>query len=1114
MVSVLFVDLVGFTTLSEHADPETVRELQTEYFELARTVVDRYGGVTEKFIGDAVVAVWGTPVAREDDPERAVRAGLDLLDAVAGLGQGRGLATLQARAGVGTGQAAVRLDAVDQGMVTGDVVNSAARIQSIADPGQVWVDDATREASSRAITYAGVGDHDLKGRAEPVRLFSAGQVVAGSGGAQRVDGLEAPFLGRDRDLRVVKELFHDAVEQSRPRLVVVSGVAGVGKSRLGWEFFKYLDGIALLCSWHVGRCRSFGEGTSYGALAEMVRMRLRIGDEDPDSVAVGKLDAGLDEHVPDAEERTWLRPRLAVLLGLPDAVDATAADLGRESLFAGWRRFVERLAEEDPVVLLFEDLQYADADLLDFVDHLLEWSADQPIFVLALARPELLDQRPGWGVNRNVTTLTLDALGLDAMEQVVGALVAGLSPDTRRALAARAEGLPLFAIETVRMLIDRDLVVPRGGEYVLARDVGDVDELEVPPTLQALVAARLDNLPDPERRLVKDAAVLGMSFSPRALVAVAGQVSGTDPQQVEALLSSLVRREVLTVHADARSPEAGRYRFEQKVMRSVAYETLSRRDRRARHLAVAQHLLAGDDHAEVASVVASHYLSAVDAVPDADDADDLRAAAVDHLERAGDRARMLAAPEEAMRAYEQALALVDDDEDRRRLAELAGTMARRAGDIERALVLLGEAHALLEASGHHRDVARVAALEGDALIDLDRFDEAQALMSVAHAQAHSDRPDAETAALASVIAITHLALGDADAADRWIEEAIATAEPAAAWSILGRALNIKGLRFMNSDRYVEGRGLLGASLDLAREHGQGDRIVTQSANLAVMEMGRDLERAEHLAREALAEVPRLGDRRLEAFATGVAAHVDLCRGRWDAIDVSELRRLANLGASMGHGLLVPLAALAAWRGMPELLDGFEETMHQSFDDLQVQSGMAVTRALAATAFGDTAGALAEGEAAVQMATTFGFYEEFELVLPSAVGAAIQLSELDRARSMLDIVATRPPGLVSPLQRGLKQWLEGQLAARRGHDDAGEHFEEAIIVLSGLGARFWLARAQADHARWLTGQGETVRAADLAARATATFTELGAAPFLAELEDLGSASHAEASTLAT
>ena len=390
MCSVLFCDVVGFTPLSESRDPEAVRELLSGYFGVARTVIGRYGGVVEKFIGNAVMAVWGYPAATEGDAERAVRAALDLVAEVAELGDDVGVPGLAARAGVVTGEVAVTVGAAGEG-IAGDTVNTAARVQAVADPGSVLVNAATQRLAGGAIGFADGAEHPLKGKAEPQRLWRATRVLSAVGGTQRVDGLEAPLMGRDAELRTVKDLFHAAAERRVPRLVLVSGPAGVGKSRLGWEFEKYADGLAETVWWHRGRCLSYGEGVAFWALAEIVRQRLGIAEEDPAEVAARKLAAGLDRFLPDPGERAYAGVRLGRLLGVAFAGDSGGA-LSREELFAGWRLFFERLAATGPVVLLVEDAQYADSGLLDFLDHLIDWVAG-PAHLRAGVRPARA--RPG-----------------------------------------------------------------------------------------------------------------------------------------------------------------------------------------------------------------------------------------------------------------------------------------------------------------------------------------------------------------------------------------------------------------------------------------------------------------------------------------------------------------------------------------------------------------------------------------------------------------------------------------------------------------------------------------------------------------------------------------------
>ena len=318
LVSVLFADLVGFTTLSESRDSEDVRELLSRYFDASRRLIELYGGTVEKFIGDAVMAVWGTPTATEDDAERAVRAALDLVTSVAALGEEFGASDLRLRAGVLTGEAAVTVGAEGQGMVAGDLVNTAARIQSTAEPGTLLVGDATRRSSEQTIVYESAGTHELKGKAEPVQLFRALRVASGRRGALKSTGLEPPFVGRDRELRLVKELFHASADERTAHLVSAMGIAGIGKSRLAWEFYKYFDGLVDNIYWHRGRCLAYGEGVTYWALADMVRMRARISEDDDDATARSKLEATLSERLLDADERTFVEPLLASLLGIAE----------------------------------------------------------------------------------------------------------------------------------------------------------------------------------------------------------------------------------------------------------------------------------------------------------------------------------------------------------------------------------------------------------------------------------------------------------------------------------------------------------------------------------------------------------------------------------------------------------------------------------------------------------------------------------------------------------------------------------------------------------------------------------------------------------------------------
>ena len=573
----------------------------------------------------------------------------------------------------------------------------------------------------------------------------AGDTGAGRGGrGQRVDGLEAPLTGRDAELRTIRDLFHAAAERRVPRLLLVSGPAGVGKSRLGWEFEKYVDGLVEEMWWHRGRCLSYGEGVAFWALAQIVRQRLGIAEEDPAEAAADKLAEGLDRFVPDPAERAYAGLRLARLLGV-----AVTGDSGAAAEPGGAVRRVAAVLRaagggQDPVVLVVEDAHYADAGLLDFLDHLIDWVRDLPVYVLVFARPELGQARPGFGTGRNRTALTLDPLDAASMDQLVDALVPGMPPAARAKITAQAQGIPLFAVETIRSLVDRDIVQPVEGVYRL---IGDVGELAVPDSLHALLAARLDALDSGVRRLVADAAVLGTTFPAEALIATSGQ----DEAAVRVALAELLRREVLSVSADPLSPERGSYGFAQDMLRQVAYDTLSRRDRKARHLTVAAHLrqVFPGDGEEVAEVIARHYLDALDAVPDDPDGGQIRSQATAALTRAADRAVRTGAPARAAASYATAARLTQADDGGRETAAAAVLWEHAAeasftnGDWATAAEQAGQAADAYRQEGDSRSAARAQVIAGQTLRSGADTLEAREQLTAALAVLRDD-PDADT----------------------------------------------------------------------------------------------------------------------------------------------------------------------------------------------------------------------------------------------------------------------------------------------------------------------------------------------------------------------------------
>jgi class 3 adenylate cyclase/predicted ATPase len=1077
--SVLFCDLVGFTPLSESRDPELVRELLSEYFGVARTVIGRYGGVVEKFIGDAVMAVWGTPVAAEGDAERAVRAALDLVSAVSQLGAEAGVPGLEARAGVVTGEVAVTLGAAGEGMVAGDAVNTAARVQSAAEPGAVLVDGATYRLADSAIGFAEAGSHRLKGKAEPQRLWRATRVLAGVGGAQRVDGLEAPLLGRDAELRTVKELFHATAERRVPRLVLVSGPAGVGKSRLGWEFEKYVDGLAGEVWWHRGRCLSYGEGVAFWALAEIVRQRLGIAEEDPADIAAGKLAAGLEQFVPDPGEREYVGVRLGRLLGVTAAGDS-GASLTREELFAGWRLFLERLAGSGPVALLVEDAQHADTSLLDFLDHLIDWVRDLPIYVLVFARPELGQIRPGFGAGRNRTALTLDPLDPVSMDRLVEALVPGMPATARSAVAAHAQGIPMFAVETVRSLIDRDIVQPIEGAYRL---VGDVGELAVPDSLHALLAARLDALDPDVRRLAADAAVLGTTFPAEALIAVSGQ----DEPAGRAGLAELLRREVLSVSADPLSPERGSYQFAQQMLRQVAYDTLSRRDRKTRHLAVAAHLRAAfpGDGEEVADVIARHYLDALHAVPGDPDASEIRGHAITELTRAAGRAQRTGAPARAVASYTTAaeLTLADTPGGQQAAASLwerAAEAADAGADYAAAIEHAGRARGYYLQRGDSRAAARAQAIAGRALRVQGRHGEARDQLTAAVEVLRADA-DTDTVRALEQLAVLEVFAGSPDA-DRLSTEALTLGQAldGSAGQLSGLLLT-RGIYLDFTGRRPEAVAYFREAARLAEQAGDntllGRALLNLSDPLAVTDPAAGAE----AARTAAGHLRRAGDRDGLAFAIANLVGALLLLGDWDAAD-------GTLARAVDSDELADFEHLACFRGWLAALRGDIDTAGtvlaalgdlRASEDPQDTAVISLVEAFTAAARGQPGHALRHARGTLARAGALGISAESQRwAWPLAARAAHELRDTAATGELLAVLDSCQPGHLVPMLRAERDLVRARLASHDGDQAAAASYAAAISSLRERSTPYHLAHGLLDHAQHLIGLGDT-EAAELA-----------------------------------
>ncbi len=634
VVTVLFADLVDFTATAERLDPEDIRAFLMPYYTHIRSELERFGGRVEKFIGAAVMALFGAPVAHEDDPERAVRAALAIRDWLA---EQEG--PQQARIAVATGEAHVTLGGLateGEPVAVGDVVNTAARLQVAAPVNGVLVGEKTFHATRHVIEYREAGPVAAKGKSAAIRACEAIRVLAQPG--VDLSRHHSPFIGRERELAALQERLAWAASDRSPQLVTILGVPGIGKTRLVSELEQATAGADERPRWRQGRSLPYGEGVSFWALGEMVKAEAGILESDAPQKVDRKLRKAVRRIVEDPAEARRIATYLGALIGLGGEEPATADRRGET--FAAWRHFLETLADERPLVLVFEDLHWADDALLDFVDELDDRVSGVPLLVLATARPELLERRPGWaGGKPSALTISLPPLSESDTTRLVAALLERpvLPGEPHKALLDRIGGNPLYAEQFCRILAEH----------------GQLEEL--PESLHGIIAARLDALADVEKRLLQDAAVVGKVFWLGALEAMAG----ISRRVADELLQPLVRREF--VQRERHSSVAGdtEYAFRHELLRDVAYGEIPRAGKAERHRRAAEwidSLGRAEDHAEL---LAHHYLAALDYAGAAgEDVTDVVDRARQALQGAGLRATRLSANERSVEYFSRAIDLL------------------------------------------------------------------------------------------------------------------------------------------------------------------------------------------------------------------------------------------------------------------------------------------------------------------------------------------------------------------------------------------------------------------------------------------------------------------------
>src|SRR4051794_4358575 len=728
IVTVLFADLVGFTSRSERMDVEDVRGTLAPYHALLREQLEHYGGTVEKFIGDAVMALFGAPVAHEDDPERAVRAALSIRAAIDRLNDEPGL-DLHVRVGVNTGEALVVLGADaarGEGMASGDVVNTAARLQTAAPVDGILVGETTYHATDRAITYRSAEPVMAKGKSQPLPVWEAVEARARLG-VDVVQWPTTPLVGRGEEVDLLLDALRRCRSERAVQLVTLVGVPGIGKSRLVWELMQAVERDPDFITWRQGRSLPYGDGVTYWALGEMIKAQAGILDSDTAHDAGGKLQAAVADLIPDPTEAAWVEEHVRALAGLESA--ATVGGNRHSEAAAAWRRFLDALADRHPLVLVFEDLHWADDALLDFIDHLADWSSDVPMLVVCTARPELLDRRGGWGGGkRNALTVALSPLADSDIARLIGTLLeqALLPAETQVMLLRTAEGNPLYAEEYVRMLIDRGHLQHDSGRWRLAVTA----ELPVPESVQGLIAARLDDLPVDQKRLLQDAAVLGKVVW---LGAVAS-MSGVDRYQAEAHLHALERREMLRRERRSSVAAGTEDAFRPLLMRDVAYGQIPRIQRADKHQRAAAWIESlSADRADVPDMLAHHYARALEYARDTGQpTEELELRTRLALRDAGDRASALSSLTAAQQHYYAALVLWPKDDPAWPELVIAAADAGLSSNRAQINEFLVEARNRLEAAGDLGNAAKAEMLSGFHYWNIGQGTESQAAFSRAH----------------------------------------------------------------------------------------------------------------------------------------------------------------------------------------------------------------------------------------------------------------------------------------------------------------------------------------------------------------------------------------------
>jgi len=1079
VVTVFFADLVGFTGRAEQLDPEDVRAMLSPYYARLRTEIERFGGTVEKFIGDAVMAVFGAPIAHEDDPERAVRAGLAVRDAIQELNEENPALNLHVRIAVNTGEAVVALGArvaEGEGMVAGDVVNTAARLQAAAPVDGILVGETTYRATERAIEYVESDPVQAKGKSEPIRVWEAKNARARQGvDVQQRGG--APLVGRESEVDLLTDALARAQAERAPQLLTLVGVPGIGKSRLVWELWKIVDNDpAYFVQWRQGRSLPYGEGVAFWALAEMVKAQASILETDSADVAETKLRDAVADLISDSAAADWVEGHLRPLVGVGQ--EGEVGPDRRSEAFAAWRRFFEALAERRPLVLVFEDLHWADDNLLDFVDHLVDWATHTPLLVIATARPELLERRPNWGGGKsNAATVSISPLSEPEIARLLGSLLDQpvMPAELQAPLLARAGGNPLYAEEYARMVAERG--------------VEAIEDVPLPENVQGIVAARLDALAAGDKALIQDAAVLGKVFWSGALAAM------TDSQRwtIEERLHGLERKEFVRRERLSSVASETEYAFRHVLVRDVAYGQVPRALRAEKHLRAAEWIESlGTDREDRAEMLAHHYVRALEFARAANqDVQPIAERARVALREAGDRAYGLNALAAAAGFYKEALELSDE-----RDPDWGFTLARYGRSLFLAdwrsdsTEFLEEASERLVAAGQLEEAAASEVMLG--LIYWYRVEQERARRYFEHAAELIEglppsRGKAET--LAELARFAMFRDEDLTACELG-REALQMSEDLGLHDVRVRSLNTLGTTRVKIGE-IEGLADLERSLEISAI-GSPERLRAYINLGSITADIGELARSRAFHEEGLREAERVGGPGQRRWLFGDLTWDYYMLGRWDeALEGAE----ELLATSEGERHYIDSVA-AMVRGLIRLargdergaLDDSEASLAQARDSTDPQvlwPGLAVhANMLLRGDRRDDAAAVVDELLAELGQRDAVFVSNWSLPL------AFALAELGRAEEFKAVVAKSLMGT---------RWLESAIAYVEGD------FEGAAEILAKMGAIGEEAFVRLRGAELLVVAGRRAEADAFLQQALAFYRSVGATRYIREAEALFAAS---------